>query len=273
MRKDFSSRAAIGRARGFTLIELLVVIAIIAILAAMLFPVFARARENARRTSCLSNVRQLGMAFQQYFQDYDEQFPLLGKGGASETSWFFTMQPYIRSTAMLRCPNDTAQFWPRSESDWMNPSVTLAPDGVSKLRRASYVLNGYLPAGNSNAGQGGNFPHIASIQKPSSLIFLSESPSERTGNYFHAHAWNAPASSSHWLMDRDRPDDLAYDRHLGGFNAAFLDGHARWMRWDVAWANRDASVAGHSASWVDSAGAAQSGTTPPMKGMFDPRQY
>ena len=78
---------------GFTLVELLVVIAIISVLAAILFPVFARARENARRTSCLSNQKQLGLAFTQYFQDYDEQFPLLGKGGAAETSWFFTLQP------------------------------------------------------------------------------------------------------------------------------------------------------------------------------------
>lgn len=279
MPKNFQPRAwrsaprPRGFTRGFTLAEMLIVVAIIAVLAAIMFPVFARARESARRASCLSNVRQLGMSFQQYFQDYDEQFPLLGKNGAAETSWFFTLQPYIKSTQLLRCPDDTAANWPRSQAEWNNPGVTLAPDGVTKLRRASYALNGYLPAGNSNAGQGGNFPHIASIQKPASVIFLSESPSSRTGNYFHAHAWNPPASTEHWLADKDRPDDLAYDRHMGGFNAGFLDGHAKWMKWEAAWANRDPSVGGQSVTWIDSAGLPQSGTTPPMKGMFDPRQY
>lgn len=139
--RGFSCRKPLRRGftlRGFTLIELLIVIAIISILAAILFPVFARARENARRTSCLSNVRQLGMAFQQYFQDYDEQFPLLGKGtGNAGTSWFFTMQPYIKSTQMLRCPSDTATNWPQSEQDWTNPNVTTFADGVTKVRRSS----------------------------------------------------------------------------------------------------------------------------------------
>ncbi|PQV65112.1 hypothetical protein B1R32_102119 [Abditibacterium utsteinense] len=263
--------------RGFTLIELLVVIAIISILAAILFPVFARARENARRTSCLSNERQIGLAFQQYFQDYDEQFPLLGKGGASETSWFFTMQSYIKSTQIMRCPSDKSASW-APDNKWFDPNYTLLPDG-NKARRSSYSLNGYLPAGNSNAGQGGNFPNLASIQKPSNLVFLAEAPEFSasgavwTGNYFHAHVYNYPTSIGHWNTSTNRPDDIALDRHFGGFNATFLDGHAKWMKWEQIWANRDASVGGQSVSWVDSAGVTQSGITPPMKGMLDPRQF
>jgi prepilin-type N-terminal cleavage/methylation domain-containing protein/prepilin-type processing-associated H-X9-DG protein len=265
-----------SRKRGFTLIELLVVIAIISILAAILFPVFGRARENARRSSCLSNERQLGMAFLQYFQDYDERFPLLGKNGAAETSWVYTMQPYIKNTQMLRCPSDKTAKW-APDDKWFDPTYTTHSDG-SKVRRSSYSLNGYLSDGNSNAVQGGNFPHIGSIQKPANVVFLTEVPELSasgaifTGPYFHAHVYNPPASG-HWDFAKDRPDDIAYDRHLDGFNVTYLDGHAKWTKWEQAWANRDPSVGGRSASYVDSTGTTVTGVTPAMKGIFDPRQY
>ena len=88
----------------FTLIELLVVIAIIAILAAILFPVFARARENARRSSCLSNVKQIGLGLLQYAQDYDESFPAARTTGTS-VSWRWMIQPYLKSTQVNSCPS------------------------------------------------------------------------------------------------------------------------------------------------------------------------
>lgn len=105
-------------ARGFTLIELLVVIGIIAILAAILFPVFARAREAARRTSCLSNTKQFGVAIMQYVQDYDEMFPprFPDPNGATPAfpckpcrtiDWRDYPRPYTKSEAMFRCPSDT----------------------------------------------------------------------------------------------------------------------------------------------------------------------
>src|SRR3954469_17430376 len=90
--------------RGFTLIELLVVIAIIAILAAILFPVFARARENARRAACQSNLKQIGLGIAQYTQDYDERLP--GVGGQNTTySWRSRIDPYIKSTQIFLCPS------------------------------------------------------------------------------------------------------------------------------------------------------------------------
>ena len=93
----------------FTLIELLVVIAIIAVLAAILFPVFARARENARRTSCLSNMKQLGLAFIQYSQDYDEMIPRYqyGSGGPPNTqhNWHDAIYPYVKSVQVYNCPS------------------------------------------------------------------------------------------------------------------------------------------------------------------------
>jgi prepilin-type N-terminal cleavage/methylation domain-containing protein/prepilin-type processing-associated H-X9-DG protein len=94
---------------GFTLIELLVVIAIIAILAAILFPVFARARENARRASCQSNLKQIGLGIIQYAQDYDERMLFASNYGppATPTTWKDTLNPYTKSYQIFRCPSDS----------------------------------------------------------------------------------------------------------------------------------------------------------------------
>ncbi len=95
--------------RGFTLIELLVVIAIIAILAAILFPVFARARENARKSTCQSNLKQLGLGFMQYKQDYDEKFPAMYWSGTrwepNPGLWGGELEPYLKNTKILLCPS------------------------------------------------------------------------------------------------------------------------------------------------------------------------
>jgi prepilin-type N-terminal cleavage/methylation domain-containing protein len=104
--------------KGFTLIELLVVIAIIAILAAILFPVFAQAREKARQTGCLSNVKQIGLGVQMYLQDYDEYVPRnayadpprVAEGdhftNCSSPRWMDVMQPYVKNTQLHNCPSD-----------------------------------------------------------------------------------------------------------------------------------------------------------------------
>ena len=93
--------------KAFTLIELLVVIAIIAILAAILFPVFQKVRENARRASCLSNENQLGLGFMQYLQDADEVMPNGSDGG---TGWACQIYPYVKSKEVYKCPDDAEQF-------------------------------------------------------------------------------------------------------------------------------------------------------------------
>ena len=121
----FNSFVRASKPKAFTLIELLVVIAIIAILAAILFPVFARARENARRASCQSNLKQIGLSIMQYTQDYDEKLPFACWADGSYP-WHFTVQPYTKSWQVFTCPSYTK-----------TPTVTNAA-----AASASYMCNG-----------------------------------------------------------------------------------------------------------------------------------
>ncbi len=146
--------SAKSRQSGFTLIELLVVIAIIAILAAILFPVFAKAREKARQISCDSNMKQIGLAIIQYNQDNDEKFPTGYQGGghmAFGAGWSGECYPYIKSTGLLKCPDD--------------------PTGPHRGNPVSYAINENL----YGAGPTGT---LASLQAPASTVLLCEVETE-----------------------------------------------------------------------------------------------
>lgn len=140
------------RRSGFTLIELLVVIAIIAILAAILFPVFASAREKARQTACLSNMKQLALASMQYTQDYDERFDPEVDVYAKGAGWAGVLYPYVKSTATYRCPDDLS---------------SIPVNGVS------YGLNSQLSPYNS-AGNGANGALLSKLSSPAVTVMLFE---------------------------------------------------------------------------------------------------
>ena len=164
----------------FTLIELLVVIAIIAILAAILFPVFAQARERARQTSCLSNQRQLGTAVAMYTQDYDENlvpaalYPTNAQGADKNNTvlWTVITQPYVKNKQVFLCPSSSgakyAESWAtrKAQSIGYNGVTAVDPDGID-------TPDG-LPAGSIG---------LAALDEPSRSVLLAETPGKDEGNY------------------------------------------------------------------------------------------
>lgn len=196
------------RKSAFTLIELLVVIAIIAILAAILFPVFGRARENARRSSCQSNLKQIGLAFTQYTQDYDEKMvPSRAAGnGSYYFQWHMILQPYLKSTQILVCPSAT----------------------VTAL---SYTYSGGLGANGNSGGVS-----LAAIQAPSLTPMLTDAKGSNDPNNAYYIYQNANdiycriANVNGTYSESGANGAPAPARHLDGANYAFVDGHVKFFR-------------------------------------------
>ena len=203
--------------KGFTLIELLVVIAIIAILAAILFPVFARARENARRSSCQSNLKQIGLGFKQYIQDYDEKYPILG--GADNTGWAIATQPYLKSTQIFQCSSETA---PPANVDPTNANYGQASGANGGF--TDYFYNTNL------AGGGGTTSGIneSAMNYISNTILNGDgigSTTVPTG----AQGGSNIASARYNITQEVLPTQPT-SRHLEGNNYSFADGHVKWLR-------------------------------------------
>jgi len=196
-----TSREGRHTSRAFTLIELLVVIAIIAILAAILFPVFARARENARRSSCLSNTKQIGLAILQYTQDYDEKLPPRYTGDGvtvGYTFWMAMVMPYAKSNQLFFCPSDS-----QSNS---NSTVT-----------SSNVSYGWNTVGLDNPPDGSGTA-LAAIANVAETIMLGEAPALPTDG----------GNSVYCLKNTGTYQPAP--RHLEGANFAFVDGHCKWFK-------------------------------------------
>jgi prepilin-type N-terminal cleavage/methylation domain-containing protein/prepilin-type processing-associated H-X9-DG protein len=210
-----------SRKSGFTLIELLVVIAIIAILAAILFPVFAQAREKARQTQCLSNEKQLGLALAMYVQDYDELLPNAqvfvsptGRPGPVTLGFHDLLFPYTKNKAFHVCPSDPTPLPPWGQ-----------PDGFPVSYIANYAVLApwdYYPV------------TLASLGEPADTIALTEvDRPNKNANWGGTHAYigTRPATVAEALNPRgDIRGRVAADRHSGGCNYIFVDGHAKWLR-------------------------------------------
>jgi prepilin-type N-terminal cleavage/methylation domain-containing protein len=189
MKRSQSQSRIVQSFKGFTLIELLVVIAIIAILAAILFPVFARARENARRASCLSNAKQAGLGMMQYTQDYDEKLMFAYNTGGK--IWATDIQPYVKNWQLFKCPSMTMG---RKFGDPAKPNE-LEPD---------YATNGML------TGVPGNPPTVpveeplslAAIDAPAEIVFATDS------NKALLSGWGVPPSESWGPTDTPRASDF-----------------------------------------------------------------
>jgi len=218
-----------GKRSGFTLIELLVVIAIIAILAAILFPVFAQAREKARSTTCLSNMKQLGTATTMYIQDYDGAYPLAWYGDAPAYGFDCALLPYVKNLGVFDCPsNKTTPRWWRGYANFGIPQPN--PKGSSGIP-GDYAMNGDLTA---RSGSGAT-PRLglteATVQNPASTILMTEIWDTRG---------KAKDGPEHEIFTNSKGDVCAripFDIHQGGSNYNFCDGHAKWLRVEATWSS------------------------------------
>jgi prepilin-type N-terminal cleavage/methylation domain-containing protein/prepilin-type processing-associated H-X9-DG protein len=206
----------------FTLIELLIVIAIIAILAAILFPVFARARENARRSSCQSNLKQIGLGIMQYSQDYDEKMVSSrndGYQGVYKQCWYSMIEPYVKSAQVFRCPSSTVKT---------NATYTGGSNQPPALP-FSYIANAGID-GNKNYGTDGtngdrpmldaqfDTISLSSFQTPSTTLLISELNSDPGQEKFYNAAALVNGTASRFM------------NHLGRTNFLFVDGHVKALK-------------------------------------------
>jgi prepilin-type N-terminal cleavage/methylation domain-containing protein/prepilin-type processing-associated H-X9-DG protein len=233
---------------GFTLIELLVVIAIISLLAAILFPVFARARENARRSSCASNLKQLALGVMMYAQDNDGRVP---PTNSLDTIWsggqgWAILGSYIKSTQVLLCPN------------------SYLTSGTPASKRQTYGIASAFTVSLNNvyamSDQFKVFP-LDGIPCPSKTAMLGETSPAATGavpgnpdnpancpSVWHANPFTAGGSAVFSTADRcNSMANLHQTRHFDGSNYAYLDGHVKWVKSSAVDAvfEADAATAGY----------------------------
>jgi len=251
----------LGKKRAFTLIELLVVIAIIAILAAILFPVFAQAREKARAISCLSNMKQTTLAFQMYMQDYDEvmvphrTFWPIDPSTTLTARWPFLFQPYIKNWQIFHDPSapDPKGIWGSGPDAWAGNWMRYSNIGYNYAGLGIWCDCAACIQGVS----------IAAVARPAGTIaYVDSAFQEQTDPYptnsrYGYYAVNAPAQYAaivpapntcvwyngtnggfDWTKPGPKPDFTGFsiDRHQDGENVGWVDGHAKYLKGSALWA-------------------------------------
>lgn len=200
------------KARGFTLIELLVVIAIIAILAAILFPVFAKAREAARASSCRSNLKQIGTSMMMYVQDYDETIGHTWINDPNNNSWKYYLQPYIKNQGVYICPSAAQKF-------------------AANTFGSNYGFYGALGS-----------KSLATLQVPADTLMFCDASYSNKPDPANAETWQETTNTD-WEVGYNRTftgtapggccqgdtNRLAIGRHSNQCNIVFADGHVKSM--------------------------------------------
>jgi prepilin-type N-terminal cleavage/methylation domain-containing protein/prepilin-type processing-associated H-X9-DG protein len=223
----------------FTLIELLVVIAIIAVLAAILFPVFAQAREKARQSSCLSNLKQIGLGALQYSQDYDERTPRnwYGDLGMEATTavndspvrykWMDAIQPYVKSAQLFTCPSASSLVYiPRTSLSSGQTTTQYGSYAYNRAYGQVDVESDTTPAGKS----------LAQFGLPAETVWFAEPPGG--GPYDFDFRWpdvasNPTISSTSPRKLASGPAEYLIERHQGRTNVLWCDGHVKAVSLDV----------------------------------------
>lgn len=242
--------------KGFTLIELLVVIAIIAILAAILFPVFARARENSRRASCQSNLKQISLGIKQYMQDYDDTFIKAswntsdGSPALYPNGWAAVLQPYVKSDQIYQCPSQpnrdnvaadlTTQDFGYSDyffNSNLGANVDCSGKRIVKESELDYSSN-VIMIGDGGRGGATNFANYPPLQPyPSGTASGTQVSDLNTRPAYHylpgfwtKAADNASVVSAAYAYTDGKYMQQVNDTHLQGMNIGFVDGHVKWYK-------------------------------------------
>lgn len=231
MQRSHSPRS--GSAQGFTLIELLVVVAIIAILAAILFPVFAKAREKARQAACLSNMRQLGIAAMAYAQDYDETYMFADYDANTRINWYVAVEPYLKAgltgnpspgsnryASIFWCPS--IDHMAQEDTTWFTRSGNASP-----VNLRSYGPNpAVCPANRGKSVAAGNLippVPLAAVASPGNLVMLAPSG----GSVVEVAGQDDGYSNNSYHIQGFM---LARRRHNIGENYTLADGHAKYYK-------------------------------------------
>ena len=205
--------------RGFTIIELLVVIAIIAILAAILFPVFARAREKARQASCSSNEKQIALAFLMYAQDYYVCFPAVYNDGVASIGryiWADCLVPYTKNRQLFSCPS-------------------LMTDTNASLQNTRYcmdMVHGWSwPEDCVRDGNALQYPlKDSQFAQPSKFAFIEESDNAWYNHWIDTPGWNNSTHGANGTVLIGQLGETMVPIHNGGMNIAYVDGHVKWVK-------------------------------------------